>query len=287
MALASARRSPPAHALRQGPVRDVRRHGVQALRTCGFDLLEHVLGARRDRRAGAVDALDAGFVEEVVVLARDHAADEDDDVVGALRLQRLDDRRHQRLVAGGQRRHADRVDVVLDRLARALLGGLEQRPDVDVEAEVGERRGHHLGAAVVAVLAELGDHHPRAPALLVGERRDLVLELVPAFGTVVGGCIHPGHLLRVGAVAPADLLQRIADLAHRWRAARTASIASASRLPSPAPAAAVSASSAALHGSAVARGAQRGQAPDLVLAHRMVVDVEGLDRGPRRRGGTC
>ena len=80
-------------------------------------------------------------------------------------LQRLDDRRHQRLVAGGERAHADRVHVVLDRLARAFLGGLEQRADVDVEAEVGEGRGHHLGAAVVAVLAELGDHHARAAAL--------------------------------------------------------------------------------------------------------------------------
>ena len=107
------------------------------------------------------------------------------------------------------------MDVVLDRLARALLGGLEQRPDVDVEAEVGERGRHHLGAAVVAVLAELGDHHARAAAFCVGERGDLGLQLVPALGAVVGGCIHAGHLLRVGAVAPADLLQRIADLADR------------------------------------------------------------------------
>jgi hypothetical protein len=38
----------------------------------------------------------------------------------------------------------------------AFFGRLEQRPHVDVEAEVGERRGDHLGAAVVAILAELG-----------------------------------------------------------------------------------------------------------------------------------
>src|SRR6185369_11249085 len=92
-----------------------------------LDLLEDVLGARRDRRARSVDALHAGVVEEVVVAARDDAADEDDDVSGALRLERFDHRRHQRLVAGGEGRDADRVDVVLDRLARALLGGLEER----------------------------------------------------------------------------------------------------------------------------------------------------------------
>ena len=45
---------------------------------------------------------------------------------------------HERQVAGGERRHADDVHVGLDRLAGDLLGGLEQRADVDVEAEVGE-----------------------------------------------------------------------------------------------------------------------------------------------------
>jgi hypothetical protein len=43
----------------------------------------------------------------------------------------------------------------------------EQRPDVDVEAEIGEGRGDHLLAAVVAVLADLGDQDAR-PAALVG-----------------------------------------------------------------------------------------------------------------------
>jgi hypothetical protein len=48
-----------------------------------------------------------------------------------------------------------------------LLGGLEQRADVDVEAEVGERRRDDLLAAVVAVLAHLGDEmRGRRPSLL-------------------------------------------------------------------------------------------------------------------------
>src|SRR5450432_3657330 len=88
------------------------------------DLLEHILRARRDRRAGTIDALDAGVVQELVVATRNHAADEDDDVAPALRLQGRDHRGHQGLVPGRERRHANRMDVVLDRLARALVGGL-------------------------------------------------------------------------------------------------------------------------------------------------------------------
>ena len=122
---------------------------------------------------------------------------------------------HQRLVARRQRADAHRVHVVLDRLARAFLGRLEQRAHVDVEAQVGEGRGNDLGAAIVAVLAELGDHHARTAALLFGEGGDLVLERFPAFGRVVGCGVDAGHLLRVGAVAAIDLFERIADLADR------------------------------------------------------------------------
>ena len=72
---------------------------------------------------------------------------------------------HERLVPGGLARDADDVHVVLDRVARGFLGRLEQRADVDVEAEVGERGRDDLGAAVVAVLAELGDEDARPAAL--------------------------------------------------------------------------------------------------------------------------
>ena len=60
--------------------------------------------------------------------------------------------------------------------SRAASSGVwKQGPDVDVEADVGERRGDHLGAAVVAVLAELGDQEARPAALGLGERLDLAL----------------------------------------------------------------------------------------------------------------
>ena len=64
------------------------------------------------------------------------------------------------------------MHVVLDRLPRGLRRRREQRPDVDVEAEIGEGRGDHLLAAVVAVLADLGDEDARPAALVRLERRD-------------------------------------------------------------------------------------------------------------------
>ena len=152
------------------------------------------------------------------------------------------------------------MDVVLDRLARALLGGLEQRTDVDVEAEVGERawrrpwrRGR--GRPGRAWRSSRAGGGPASSANAAISR----LQLVPAFGAVVGGCIHPEHLLRVGAMAPVDLLERVADLADRGagphRVDRQRRAGCRRRLC----AAAVSASSALRHRRAVARGAQRLQ----------------------------
>src|SRR5262249_5880794 len=99
------------------------------------------------------------LVQLVVVLRRDDAADDDQDVVAAQVRERLPRRRDQREVAGRERADADDVIVVIDGLAGRLLRRLEQRADIDVETQVGERRGDDLLAAVVAVLAELGDQN--------------------------------------------------------------------------------------------------------------------------------
>ena len=90
-------------------------------------------------------------------------------------LQFRDHFRHQRLVAARQRRDAQHVDVVLHRHARRFARRLEQRTDVHVEAQIGKRRGDHLGAAIVPVLAHLGDQDARPAAFqlrkLVGQSR--------------------------------------------------------------------------------------------------------------------
>src|SRR6185312_16849146 len=105
-------------------------------------------GGLGDFGAGAVDRGDPGLFQEIVVLRGDDAAADDENVAGAFGLERRDQRRHQRLVAGGLARYADDVHVVFDRLAGGLLGGLKQRADIDVEADIGEGGGDDLGAAV-------------------------------------------------------------------------------------------------------------------------------------------
>src|SRR5581483_5306722 len=95
------------------------------------------------------------------------------DVAGAEARELADQRRNQRLVSTRLRRHADDVDVVFDRLARDLLRRLEERADVDVEAEIRERGGDDLRPAVVPVLPDLGDEEPRAAAVLAREAVDV------------------------------------------------------------------------------------------------------------------
>src|SRR5262245_60788095 len=136
-----------------------------------------------DHRAGREDRRRAGLAQRIDVLRRDHPADDDEDVAAPQFGQRRLQLGHQREVAGRERRHADDVDVRLDRLAGDLGGRLEQRADIDVEAEVGEGRGDHLLTAVVTVLTDLGDQDPRLAAVVGGE----LLDHRPHLGDV--GCV--------------------------------------------------------------------------------------------------
>ena len=69
----------------------------------------------------------------------------------------VDDLRDQRHVRAREERQADRVGVLLERRLGDLLGRLEQAGVDDLEARVAQRAGDHLGAAIVAVQAGLGD----------------------------------------------------------------------------------------------------------------------------------
>ena len=103
---------------------------------------------------------------------------------------------------------------------------------------------------------ELGDHHARAAALLLGERRDLGLELLPALGASRRR-LHtrrsPFACRRGGARRPSRAHRRPRP---RWRAARIAWMPGRAGCPRRCRAAAVSASSAALHARRVARRAR-------------------------------
>ena len=72
---------------------------------------------------------------------------------------------------GRERGDADDMGLALRRERRDFFGRREQRADLDVEAEIGERRGDDLLAAVMAVLAHLGDQNARAAGRRSPRRR--------------------------------------------------------------------------------------------------------------------
>ena len=67
-------------------------------------------------------------------------------------------------MAGGQRRDAHHVHIAFKGEARHFARRLEERADVDVEADIGEGCGDNLGAAVVTVLPHFGHQDARAAA---------------------------------------------------------------------------------------------------------------------------
>ena len=106
------------------------------------------------------------------------------------------------------------MHVVLHRLARGFLGRLEQRTDIDVEAEIGEGRCDDLLPAVVAVLAHLGDEDARPAAMLVLEDVDQRFDAGQASVHAAHlRLVDAGHRRNLGTVAAIDLLQRVGDLA--------------------------------------------------------------------------
>ena len=170
--------------------------------------VEQRRGGFRDHRTGREDRFGAGGLERLVILRRDHAADHDHDVGAAVAAELGFEFRHQRQMRAGERGDAEDVHVVLDRLARGFRRRREQGPDIDVEAEIGERRGDHLLAAVMAVLADLGDQDARAAAFLVLEFGDALLHPLDGVRHADLPPVDAGDRLDLRLVAPEHLLQR-------------------------------------------------------------------------------
>src|ERR1700730_11091624 len=107
------------------------------------------------------------------------------------------------------------MHVVVGGLARHLLRGGEQRPDVNVKPDVRERGCDDLLAAVVAVLPHLCDKDSGPPAVSLGEflddggsfgkRRDVSF---PSDFVAVDA----GNGTDFGLMAPVYLLKRVGDL---------------------------------------------------------------------------
>jgi hypothetical protein len=250
--------------------------------------LEQLEGALGDDGARPEDGRRARRVERGVVLRRDHAAHHHHDVgprpsAASASLER----RHQREVTGGQRADAHHVHVVLDRLLGHLGGRLEQRAHVHVEAQVGERGGDDLLAAVVPVLAHLGHQDARPPAL--APRRTLAVRGAPPRRPCAPRpprcCTRRDATgwprVRPKTFSSASLISPTVALAPRRLDGQRQQVALAG---SPArPRERLERSRPA----PVALGPQRSSRAICCRAHLGVVDLEHVERRPRRPPGTC
>jgi hypothetical protein len=128
--------------------------------------VEHGPGGVENIGAGTKNGGNAVVVQILIVLARHDAANHYHNILGALRLERFDELRRQRPVAGGQRRHAHHMNLRPDREIGGFLRCLKQGPGCHFETDVAEGGSDDLGATVMAVLAELCDQQARRVAEL-------------------------------------------------------------------------------------------------------------------------
>ena len=66
----------------------------------------------------------------------------------------------------------------------------EERPDIDVETDIGKGCRDHLGATIVPVLAELADQYARAAALALFEAGDALSQRGKLIIILVHGAIN-------------------------------------------------------------------------------------------------
>ena len=114
-------------------------------------------------------------------------------------------------MAGGHGAHADDVGVVFHRLSGHFTRRLEEGADVHVEAQIGEGGGDHLGAAVVAVLADLGDHDARAATFAFFEGSDHLVDLLELFVFAEFLAIDAADGADGGLMATVDLFHGVGD----------------------------------------------------------------------------
>ena len=109
--------------------------------------------------AGAEQPPHAHPAERLHVLRGDDPAAGQELVPDAALAHQAQDLGEQRHVGAGEDRERHHVDVLLERGLDHLLGRLVE-PGVDhFHPGVAQRRGHHLGAPVVAVEARLAHQH--------------------------------------------------------------------------------------------------------------------------------
>ena len=101
--------------------------------------LEQILRGLGDDGAGREYRVRARLAEGNEVLGRDDAADDDHRIIKPQLTESFFQSRHQREVAGGQRRHSNDMHLPFGRASRHFFRRREQGSDLDVKAKICER----------------------------------------------------------------------------------------------------------------------------------------------------
>src|SRR4051812_41071157 len=120
-----------------------------------LQLFKNLLCRDRNDCAGPEHARRTGLDQKVMVLRRNHAANDNQNVLPAEILQLGNYFRYQSLMSACKCRDSEYMDIILRGHPGHFTRSLKQRTDIDIEADIGERRCNHPGAAIMSVLAHL------------------------------------------------------------------------------------------------------------------------------------
>mmetsp|Transcript_56852 Transcript_56852/g.112956 ORF Transcript_56852/g.112956 Transcript_56852/m.112956 type:complete len:297 (-) Transcript_56852:913-1803(-) len=169
-------------------------------------------GGSGDARSRSEDLAHAGLVQECVISLWDDAAC-DHHCCRALTAQLADELWDQRSVPGSLRAHTNHMHVSIKRLQSHLRWSSKKWTHVHIVAEGGKRRSDHVGSAVVAVLAHLGNEYARASAMCILEGccgGDCLLNLIRAVAVLV--VVSGSTRAERRRIPPPRSLERVRDL---------------------------------------------------------------------------
>jgi len=139
-------------------------------------LRSKILAGVRDHRTGREDRLGARFLQRIIILRRNHAADHDHDVAAAFLLERDLISGTKRKVAAASEETPTICTSFSTACRRASPGVANSGPISTSKPRSAKADANHLLAAVVAVLADLGDENARPAAFLGLEGFDQTLQ---------------------------------------------------------------------------------------------------------------
>ena len=168
-----------------------------------------------DIGAGAEYRLDPGIAQKLVILLRDHAATNHDDIGGIGILQRLHQLRSERLVPSHLTADPDHMHIAGDRIPRRLGRGLKQRAYIDLKADVGKRRSNDLCPPVMPILPHLDHQHVWSAAFFSRKTRHLGLHRGKVGVIRIGRAIDTTLGMGFGLMAAKHLFHRGGYFTHR------------------------------------------------------------------------